>query len=293
MGCAYCKKEYSGNKDCPDCGHIIYTAEGKLIYGATYKDSCDCEVTLAEKYLIIRRVSGGERTGDAIGRATGLLGVFVAELVTEMKDKEYGFYPVSGIEKAIYPYKTTKIKAKSAFKLINKDGTEFILLFDRAGFDSAGKIREKMADFLGRLLPQIEDGSGRNYGSTYCTNPYVNKDNFDKIPPLAKKTKTRKEKAAPVEKTPEPQVVTSAPEVKKPEPQVVTPAPVVAEPKPAEEKPQVVQNGLACPSCGNHLPADSRFCNLCGTRLEKVCAGCGQKLDDVDRFCRHCGTPAK
>ena len=46
-----------------------------------------------------------------------------------------------------------------------------------------------------------------------------------------------------------------------------------------------------CPACGAELAAGSRFCNLCGAKLEEkpVCKGCGAPLSPGSRFCPQCG----
>lgn len=46
-----------------------------------------------------------------------------------------------------------------------------------------------------------------------------------------------------------------------------------------------------CPACGAELAAGSRFCNLCGAKLEEkpVCKGCGATLAPGSRFCPQCG----
>jgi len=49
---------------------------------------------------------------------------------------------------------------------------------------------------------------------------------------------------------------------------------------------------VICPRCEAGVPAASRFCPSCGTRLSATCGACGTSLDPGDRFCRDCGTPA-
>lgn len=49
-----------------------------------------------------------------------------------------------------------------------------------------------------------------------------------------------------------------------------------------------------CPSCGQGLEDDARFCNHCGAALSpsapQFCSNCGQKLNPDTAFCPNCGT---
>lgn len=50
-----------------------------------------------------------------------------------------------------------------------------------------------------------------------------------------------------------------------------------------------------CPNCGAEAPAQSAFCNQCGSRLApktsraKKCLRCGRILEDGSTYCTHCG----
>ncbi len=48
---------------------------------------------------------------------------------------------------------------------------------------------------------------------------------------------------------------------------------------------------MRCPQCAHDNPADARFCNGCGQRLEAVCGACGQRNPATSRFCNACGQP--
>ncbi|MBX9687398.1 MAG: zinc ribbon domain-containing protein, partial [Candidatus Obscuribacterales bacterium] len=64
----------------------------------------------------------------------------------------------------------------------------------------------------------------------------------------------------------------------------------------------MIQNRLApashtgvplCPSCGNHLEANARFCGECGYSLPArvlACSGCNNPLEAGAKFCGECGT---
>ena len=46
---------------------------------------------------------------------------------------------------------------------------------------------------------------------------------------------------------------------------------------------------IACPQCGESTTG-GRFCDHCGTRLERICAACGEANRLAARFCAGCGT---
>ncbi len=50
-----------------------------------------------------------------------------------------------------------------------------------------------------------------------------------------------------------------------------------------------------CPDCDNQIPADARFCPLCGHQqlLLLQCSNCGKNLTPKARFCSKCGNPAE
>jgi len=50
---------------------------------------------------------------------------------------------------------------------------------------------------------------------------------------------------------------------------------------------------IKCPDCGNSIPAESRFCPLCGHQqlVFNQCIGCGKNLPPNARFCPKCGHP--
>lgn len=47
---------------------------------------------------------------------------------------------------------------------------------------------------------------------------------------------------------------------------------------------------IKCPSCGARLPASSKFCNECGTKIQTSCPQCGASLPPGSKFCNECGT---
>lgn len=46
---------------------------------------------------------------------------------------------------------------------------------------------------------------------------------------------------------------------------------------------------MQCPQCQSDNPADARFCNRCGSKLEITCAECGKTNPPESNFCNGCG----
>ncbi len=44
-----------------------------------------------------------------------------------------------------------------------------------------------------------------------------------------------------------------------------------------------------CKACGVELRQGARFCDMCGTKVEKICPSCGETLRDQAKFCDLCG----
>lgn len=53
------------------------------------------------------------------------------------------------------------------------------------------------------------------------------------------------------------------------------------------------ETGTVCPNCGKPVPASSKFCGECGTKIEvkkAFCVNCGHELAPGQKFCGECGT---
>ena len=44
-----------------------------------------------------------------------------------------------------------------------------------------------------------------------------------------------------------------------------------------------------CKACGVELRPGARFCDMCGTKVDKICPNCGEVLRDQAKFCDLCG----
>lgn len=51
---------------------------------------------------------------------------------------------------------------------------------------------------------------------------------------------------------------------------------------------------IVCPDCQNRIPADARFCPLCGHQqlVLSQCSNCGKNLTPNAKFCSNCGHPS-
>ena len=66
------------------------------------------------------------------------------------------------------------------------------------------------------------------------------------------------------------------------------PAAPVAQPAPVA--PAAPAGTIACPQCGNPVPAQQKFCGECGAKMEKICPTCGTVWGPTQKFCGECGT---
>ncbi len=51
-----------------------------------------------------------------------------------------------------------------------------------------------------------------------------------------------------------------------------------------------------CSSCGTHIDLNTKFCPNCGENTQpknKICTGCGAEIETTTKFCNQCGTKAE
>jgi membrane protease subunit (stomatin/prohibitin family) len=65
------------------------------------------------------------------------------------------------------------------------------------------------------------------------------------------------------------------------------PAPAPAQAAPAPSAPATVE----CGNCESQVRAGAKFCDSCGTPMQKHCTNCNADLTGTAKFCAECGTP--
>ncbi|MCJ7773761.1 MAG: zinc-ribbon domain-containing protein, partial [Desulfobacterales bacterium] len=57
--------------------------------------------------------------------------------------------------------------------------------------------------------------------------------------------------------------------------------------------PAQLKDGIMCHECGSRIPANSKFCPLCGHQhlVFMRCENCGKNLAPNAKFCSRCGNP--
>ncbi len=51
----------------------------------------------------------------------------------------------------------------------------------------------------------------------------------------------------------------------------------------------VTDGNIVCPNCKAQIPAESKFCNHCGTKIGSKCPACGADTVPGSAFCPECG----
>lgn len=245
--CEYCKNEIPKGSHCPYCGKmLIYMAEAKFVSGATFSESAICEVTLTDKYILLRKVSMAEHIRSGTNAQLGLTGFLVNNTVDRIKKKSHGYYDLREIQKVVYPCKTTSLNKDNVFRVVNKDGTDFAIACDSSGFLGPKKTAKKIADFFRSFNIPVEDGSNAPQ-PTFSMHPFVDKETFGR--------RVCGSAASFVQLTDEQFVSGYISEFPKQN--------YVQQHRPFAGRPQFV----FCTACGNKVSWDSNFCDECGNRI--------------------------
>lgn len=175
--CKLCKTDGETAGKCKNCGNSYFDGCADFIYGKTEKESFGCECILTNKYLIVRRVTKKEMLGGTAMVATGgLLGAAVNSAINKARKMTFGFYDINEFDKVIFPFNAKGIKTDTAFRIVNKDGSDFILHFDLNGM-FCKKIAKSFQKALETAGIKIEQGSSEKQ-TQCCQKPFVNEQNF-------------------------------------------------------------------------------------------------------------------
>lgn len=175
--CDFCKTVGQKTGMCVNCGTDYYIAGLTFIYGPTVNHGYSSEVRLTDKYLIVRKVSKGEMAGNlGAGAGFGVLGIMVNEALKSAKKKTYAFYDLKELDRVIYPYYTNTLKKDTAFKFVNKDGSDFVLNFNLNGM-FCSKVAREFAAMLPKVGICVENGTGTIH-PVCCEKPFVTIDTF-------------------------------------------------------------------------------------------------------------------
>lgn len=85
---------------------------------------------------------------------------------------------MTDIQKAIFPYHNNTYKKDTAVKIINKDGSDFIIHFNLNGLLFSAKTARTFVEGLAKVGIHIENGSASNYGYLFCSQPFVDENAF-------------------------------------------------------------------------------------------------------------------
>lgn len=251
--CEFCKNPLQPKTSCPHCGNIVAEAVATFVYGQTKKQATTCEIRVTDKYIIVRSVSKKElATATGAAASAGFLGALIAEGINGTIKKCYGYYDLREIQKAIFPYRNSIYKKDTALKIVNKDGTDFLLYFNMNGLLFSAKAARNFAAGLARVGVYIENGASANYGAVFCARPFVDENTLGR--------RVCASAASFVQLDPR-QFVVSADTAganqgtaQTSQAHAPTAAPTSAS----------VGEGKACPECGKRLEQSARFCDCCG-----------------------------
>lgn len=171
MPCPMCKTAERQDKKCPNCGlFVVDDTELDLIYGESYRQRVTVRFSCTERYIIIHRLKGLEKSGNGFGIIGGAVVAAVTLMAKESK-LPYGYYGLDELKEVIYPYRNKKFKKNRAMKFVFKDDSDFIVK----------DIIEDKLMLLSKCLVKfgipVVDGSNTDYGEVFCKKPFVSEDN--------------------------------------------------------------------------------------------------------------------
>jgi membrane protease subunit (stomatin/prohibitin family) len=70
------------------------------------------------------------------------------------------------------------------------------------------------------------------------------------------------------------------------------PPPPAPAPAPAPQDAAPPAATMECGNCHSHVRAGAKFCDSCGTPMQKHCTNCNADLSATAKFCAECGTPS-
>ncbi len=170
MPCPMCKTAERQDKRCPNCGlFIVSDTEMDLIYGTSFRQRVTVRFSFTDRYLIIHRLKGLEKSTGGFGVLGGAIVSAVTLTVKESK-LPYGYYGLNELKEVIYPYRNKKFKKNKAIKFVFKDGSDFIVK----------DIFEDNLLLISKCLPKlgipVVDGSNVDNGEVFCKKPFVTED---------------------------------------------------------------------------------------------------------------------
>lgn len=255
--CEYCKGVNADKSGCPNCGRYLRRFDEVQIISGTNSATEIARLSMTDKYMMIHRTSGGEKT---IAASFGLIGSLAASALSS--GTLYGFYDLKEMEKVIFPYHNKKFKKNNALKIVNKDGSDLIIksVIGAVGMD-------KIAECFAACGVFVQDGTNMDFGKDFCVRPFVDKKTMGSricpsAVPFVKPVRGNfyAESVSGVLNT----APKSAPvEVKVAE----EPKPISVETVPAHKEETVTEPTFKfCYNCGKRLDIDDMFCSGCGKK---------------------------
>ncbi len=248
--CNYCKNVIPSGKICGLCGQVILGNFSCIVYyGATKHNSHKAEMTITNKYIIIRKVEERELAGNYVAAQFGMIGILVNAAVHTSRQLEYAYYDLSEFSGYVYPYHLADMKRKCAIKLITKEGKDIVIASQEQTFLTVKSVLRASENLAAVGIPKIDLGTAPN--SVYCYNPL--EDGFTFYRRLAPSA------AVFLGYMPQPVDPQQVPFQQIPVQQIpVQQAPV-------QQAPQAVP--AFCFKCGAPLVQGYAFCEKCGTKV--------------------------